>query len=356
MNPSASACERVDQCPASHVITPRVAETGEQADRGTCCHEFARRVSKDPSQFEAALSSVPVDWQMTCLKLDFKTALDELTVVVTESAYAVDAATGSIVYLGENIEREYNEACRRLYGRDLTDTEFCVSLDVEAMHSKGYPCAADWKTGIKRTACKDMWQMLLQAYVLAVKYDAFEVEARVMYVAENGNVTIDDHIFSRMELDGVPARLMNILNRIAAAKAVIDAGGSPDVHMGSWCTYCPAIRGCYAQTALVKAMLPDLQAIDVDGLTLPQAGAAWAKLKQIGALYEKIEKALKLRIYQEGEIPADEGYVYRVIDSSRMGVSNDKVRGMLHVLGATDEQKESIMTKTTFQKIVRSKA
>ncbi len=235
--PSASACERVDKCAASHVISPRSDETGEQAERGNALHEFTRRVSKNAGEGQTALSCVPLEWRKTAAHLDFETALSGVTVAICEPAYAIDAATGSIIYLGENIDRKYNEQCRALYGRDLLKTEFCVSLDVEGTLFNGNPCCGDWKTGIKRSPCSEMMQMKLQAYVLLVKYDAAECEARVIYVKESGDVVIDDHVFSRMELDSLPGELTGLLARVDAAQATINSGNVPNVHVGDWCRY-----------------------------------------------------------------------------------------------------------------------
>ncbi len=346
---SASSLERIDHCAPSAVLTPRSNETGEQAVKGNVLHEFTRRVAKNPAARVAALECVEqLEWKKTAAHLDLATALDQLEVKITEPAYAVDAATGSITYLGENIARDYAGAMQRLYKRDLLPTEFCVSLDVEAMHTGGYPTAADWKSGVKRTACKDMWQVLLQCYVLGVKYDADQVEGRVLYIEADGNVIIDDHIFSRMELDGVPARLMSILKRVVAAQVEISAGKVPTVHAGDWCRYCEAMISCPAQTALVRVMLPELEAIEagISGLTVAQLGTAWAKWKQISQLGEKLEKAMKLRLYAEGSAPADEGYEYRVEErAGKMSLNGDKVRGLLTILGATQEQIDSVVTK-----------
>ncbi len=346
---SASGLERIDKCPPSAVLTPRSNETGEQAEKGNVLHEFNRRVAKNPAERLAALECVEeLEWKKTAAHLDLDTALLGLDVKLTEPAYCVDAATGGITYLGENIARDYAGAMQRLYKRDILPTEFCVSLDVEAMHAGGYPCAADYKTGIKRTACKDMWQMLLQAYVLGVKYDAEQVEARVIYIEASGNVIIDDHIFSRMELDEVPERLMVILKRVIEAEVDIAVGRMPTVHVGDWCRYCPAMIGCPAQTALVRAMLPELESIEagISGLTVAQLGTAWGKWKQISQLGEKLEKAMKLRLYAERSAPADEGYEYRVEErAGKASLNGDKVRGLLTILGASQEQIDSVVTK-----------
>jgi hypothetical protein len=363
-NPSASAVDRVDHCPPSHVLRPRAEESGDYAERGNHIHEFARRAGPaylrgDTSEFALALSCVPLEYQATCNQLDFATALSDLTIVQTEPAYALDAQSGSVVALGNNIAREYAQSCQKLYRRDIGEFEFCSSLDVEAMHADGHPCATDWKSGMKNKSAADMWQMRIQCYCLAIKYDAAAVWARVVYIDEDGSVTIDSYLFSRMELDSVPGDLMAILARVMKAQAEIDAGLQPTVYPSAEiCKYCPALRSCHAQTALVKAMLTDidLEGLDVSGLTIGQVGSAWGKLKQYAQLAKKLEDSLKARLYQEGAVPADKGYEYRVTDGSKTSMDQDKARGLLVMLGATPEQMKKLNRTSNFPVVRRMKA
>lgn len=74
MNPSASALDRVQRCPASHVL-PRVEETSEAAERGTEIHEFLRRWLSDPDHRERYLDLVPIEWRETCARLDIHSLL-----------------------------------------------------------------------------------------------------------------------------------------------------------------------------------------------------------------------------------------------------------------------------------------
>ncbi len=352
---SASSVDRVDACPPSAVMTPRVDETGEAAVRGTAIHEFLRRVSIDSSENaqKAALSCVPVEWLGTCNSLDLQSALGGITVVSTEDAYAIDVATGNIAFLGNNIDREYAAACQSVYGRSLRDTELCLTLDLEGRLADGTPVCLDWKTGIQTKSVEVLWQMRLQSYVLSIKYDSAEVLARVVYIKPEGNVWLDETTFSRMTLDSIPEELLTIFNRVRKAKGELDAGLLPAVNAGDHCKYCPCFLSCPATKAIVPYLLED---VNVEALTITQLGAAWAKLKTIEALAEKLSKRMKLAIYKEGQIPAEkEGYVYRPIEQSRAYFDNDRARGLLLQLGATDAQMADLSKTTKFDVIRRVK-
>ncbi len=77
---TSSSLDRIEKCPASAVIGPRIEETSEAAERGNDIHEFLRRVAKDrsPEAFAAALACVPVEYLGTCTNLDLDTALEGL--------------------------------------------------------------------------------------------------------------------------------------------------------------------------------------------------------------------------------------------------------------------------------------
>lgn len=352
-NPSASALDRVSQCPPSHVIGPRAEETSDKAERGTEIHEFLRKASKDPANREIYANSVPLEWRRTCANLDLDTALAGLTVLGTEEAYCVDAATGDLAYLGSNIERGYNAAMQKLCKRDLKSSEFCASLDIEAMRDKT-PVALDWKTGQRNKAPGDMWQMKLQCYSLWVKYMSDSVIARVVYIAEDGGVWAEEHEFAAMDLADVPAELRAIRTGIEAAALE----GTPTVYPGEHCVFCPALMACPSKTAMIRNALLDLSDLDeqVGALTLEQVGVALIKVSQISKIAEKVEKSLKQIVTAQGEVPADPGYVYRVLEGSRQYMPPDLTRGLLVRLGATTEDIADITRTSKFPKITRVKA
>lgn len=352
---SASALDRLSECPPSAFLTPRVDESGEQAERGNFLHEFCRRVANDPSQRESALECVPLEWQKTAAYLDFDTALAGLTVRATEEAYAVDAATGEVTYLGNNIARHYEEQCQKLYGRSLRPTEVCCSLDVDAVAEDGNPCALDWKSGVSNKPAGEMWQMILQCYILSVKYNSYEAHARVAYIAPDGSVSLDTHTFNRMELDEVPAKLMAILDAIKGARTLYESGTLPTLSPGDWCKYCPHLRACKAQTSLVHAAIGDLTTVASDAImmTPEQIGQAYGKLKQIESLAEKVRDALKAMMEQNGgAVPAGPGYEYRMDQAGRTYLPHDLVRGLLTKYEVPLEEINSI-TKISRYPVIR---
>lgn len=349
---SASALDRLAACPPSAVIQPRSEETGDQAETGNIIHEFLRRVAPNPSDMDAALSCVPEEHRDRCRQIDVKLATGESTIVGAEEAYAVDAATGNLVYLGRNIHREYAAQMRALYKREMLETEVCVSLDLESMLEDGTPVATDYKTGTQYKKCSDMWQMKLQAYALAVKYDAPQVLARVVYIDQYGNLNIDEHPFNRMDLDDVPGDLRKIQEDIRNVTPT-----SPQ-HPGAHCTYCPALRGCPSQMAIVKAVLDssDIESA-VALMPIDKIGEALGKWKQIAKIAETAEKALKAVVVAHGEVPADEGFVYREISGGgKTYIPADLARGKIIQLGGTEEDIASITKKSKFNSVRRVKA
>ncbi len=267
--------------------------------------------------------------------------------MLTEQAYAIDMATGGISFLGDNIERKYQEACKKLYRRELRVTEIPLTLDVEATHKKtGQPCALDWKSGQYTKPARELWQMKLQSYVLAVKYDAPSVLSRVVYIEPKGNVWIDEHVFNRMELDLIPGEVLAIMNRVA------QADGST-VYSGDWCKFCPALLTCPATTALAPLFITDLEGMTSGTMTLAHVGKAKAKLTLIEGMAKKAKERLNAIINEKGEVPADDGYVWRSTEQSKAYFDAAAARGLLVQLGATDAQLAKLSSKTSTYPVIR---
>lgn len=357
-NPSASGLDLAAACPPSFVLQPRAEETGPWTTRGVIIHEYARRVGENPNDREAALSCVlQPEWKRTCSELDLESAIGDLDVLACEPAYSVDAATGNVVSLGTNIGRDYSGRMRTLYNRELLETEFNCSLDVEGRRkSDGVLVAADYKTGVKTGEASELRQTKLQSYALCIKYDVPECEVRLIYISENGSVHLDRHTFSRMELDGFPAELLEIRNRISNAAGQQASGVVPTVNVGDWCRYCAAVRSCPAQTNMIKTALLDLTTLDSAAMLSPeQIGFALGKVKAIGQLQEKLEKSLKNMVAQMGSVPAGPGYEYRESETTKTYMPQELVKGKLIQLGATQADILSMTRISQFKTIRRLK-
>jgi len=279
-----------------------------------------------------------------------------LKVEGTEQAYAVDSLTGGVLYLGTNIKRAYRQATLDRYGREPLPTEWHTSLDLEATTIDGLPLAEDYKTGQRLKSASELWQIRLQCYALAVKYDAPAVWGRVSYIAEDGSVSHDAYLFSRMELNSYPAKLEAIRAQICAAQGVVDAGGMPTVHTGAGCNYCPAAVYCPAQTALARAMVTTLEDIDAQlaRMTPEQLARAHELVQQADKIVKRVRKGLNVVVGQH-PVPLGNGYELRSVQQSRPYINADLVRGLLLKRGATEQEIAGITKTTTFPTIRREK-
>jgi hypothetical protein len=131
-----------------------------------------------------------------------------------------------------------------------------------------------------------------------------------------------------------------MLGRIHAARALLKAGGTPTVHAGPWCEYCPAMAYCPAQTRLALQMMGELDFVQkqVAFMSAEQVGKAWVLLKRIQKLSESVEESLRLRA-QQGVIPLPNGKRLTMAEQpGRMGFDKDKALGRIRELGGrTDD-------------------
>lgn len=326
--PTASSLERAAACPASCAIPVRVRASSSAAERGNEIHHFIETVLAKHDTRENALAKVPIEWRGTCAALDWGalTADMEPSSLEAESAYALNYVDGRARLLGRSIGRNYPKT---------PDEEITGTNDIEGMHANGItPIIADVKTGQPVTACRENWQMRYHAYVQHRIVESPDVIARVLYVQENGAVTIDEHAFDPADhadtLDGIS----DIFRRIKEVRL-----DELQVFPGDWCKYCPAYLACPAKTALVKSLAPELESIDqlVQEMTVEQLGAAWAKLEQIKPLVKRIDAALKDAARTQ-VITLPDGRVLKEIDSGKNVIKGEQALALAERYGAQPEE------------------
>lgn len=337
-----SGASRVAECPASAALPVQVHSTSGAAERGDAIHGFLEAVLANHLHHEEALAAVPDEWRETCAKIDWAAILGDVdrASVRCEVAYAISSETGDVRELGEGIKRRY----------DARGDEVPGTLDIEATGLDGRPVVKDFKTGRAVTPCSRNWQMRAGAYALHRKTGAEEIVAQLVYVDEDGGVTIDEHVFDAFDLADFPAELRRVLAGIDAARESV-ARGSVRVSEGEWCRYCPAFATCPAKTGLVRAMLPDLTTIEstIAAMTPEQVGTAWAKLKEIEPLFERTKAALREHVLERlpemRQIPAEglltdivqpDGKVVRAIVKSKDTLSASRAIELARRYGATD--------------------
>ncbi len=284
---SASGLARVTECPSSVAIAIQIGTTSDAADRGTEKHGFIEAVLSGHKSREDALADLSDESRATCAALDWVGLLEGILPEGRrcEVAYSIDTISGDVRELGVGIGRKYPS--------ELPAHEVPGTLDLEGMCGSR-PIVVDFKTGQRVTDCASNKQMQFAAYVAHARTGAEEVVARLTYIDEDGSIFHDEHVFDSFDLITFPAELRDVLANVERAKAVV-AAGKVKVSKGEWCRYCPAFDACPAQVALVRSLVPELATIEaaVATLTPEQAGAAWAKWKEIAPMVERVESALK---------------------------------------------------------------
>lgn len=288
---TASALERELRCAASAVLGPRVHGTGEEAVRGNVIHVFCRSVAAGTPR-SLALAAVPTTdpkWRETCEQIDFEILCGGLMHVRAEVAYRMNLETDEVREIGVNLGRRYPP--RAAHEVDGTN-------DLEGRRPfGGMWVVTDLKTGREEyvTRCVDNPQMKFHARALMQVHDVDQVEARVAFIGEGGEIGFDTHIFTRLELDLFGDELVASKRRVAESLALFQSGTPLDVYAGSHCRYCPAAQVCPRNTALAHAMISEVPAIHAKWgqMTDDERRIAAKRIYDFKPIFEMVESGVK---------------------------------------------------------------
>jgi hypothetical protein len=285
---TASALEREIQCPASAVISPTVQESGEYAERGSEIHTFCRSVIAGTPRALALAALTNPHWRETCEQIDFGILCGGILNVRAEVAYRINTETDEARFLGINLGRKYPPRA----ANDVDGTN-----DFEGTRPfTGLWVVTDIKTGFwPVTLCRDNPQMKFHAKALMLLHDVDKVEARIAYIAVDGQIAFDSHVFSRLELDLFGDEFVARRGRIDRANEALRTMGRVDVSAGAWCTYCPAKVACPKFTSLAKAMLPELRDVHArwGAMTGEEKATAFLMAYEARDLAERIVESMK---------------------------------------------------------------
>jgi hypothetical protein len=212
--------------------------------------------------------------------------------------------------------------------------------------------ACDLKSGRPVTACASNPQMRFHALARHLDTGCPQVEARVLYVREDGRVHIDRHVFDAYQVDLYADELVDLGQHIQAARMIVANGGTPVVRTGAHCRYCPALPACPAYTALARTMLPDLETIagSVQAMTPVEAGGAWLKAKTIERLLKAVLESLKARAVQE-PLPTTPGKHVTEISFQRSDFDRDAALELLRAKGATATEIDALYLPSTVRQV-----
>ena len=318
---TASGLEREIECPASAVLSPVTRESGEAAERGDTIHVFCRSVIAGTPR-AIALAAVPEGpWRETCEQIDFGILCAGLKEIRAEVAYRISAANDNedvVTFLGINLGRRYPPRA----ANDVDGTNDFEGIEILS----GLWCVTDIKTGYwPVTRCKDNPQMKFHARALMLLHNVDRVKARIAYIGVGGEISFDEHIFTRLELDMFGDEIEARKARITRANEILKAGGRLEVHKGDWCRYCPVIDVCPRYTALAHAMLGELRDAHAKwgALTEEERGRVTLMAFEARDLAERIVETQKARARQtpidlgKGKILKDTGSGVRIVNAPK---------------------------------------
>lgn len=300
-NPTGSGLERGVNCPASYALH-QAPSTGEAAIKGTENHD----------EIENGISNGDI----SKLPEVVQTALKDAIIVDVEVAFALDVETEEVRLIGRRMGRNYGS---------LAETEIALTIDA-IVTSPGAPLDVvtvwDWKSRKRVTPAIRNLQIRAGAVVVMKHFKLQEVRGAIGYLDD---ADVDMAVFDEFDCALFFAEMRSMLNRIGAARTLVATGGTPEVHAGPWCDYCPAVAYCPAQTRLARTMLGELTTVEqqVAFMTAEDAGRAWSLLKQIQSLADKVEASLKLRAKQD-VVPLPNGKRLALVDSSRANFDKKK--------------------------------
>lgn len=356
---SASSAGPTILCPTRLALPPAFS-SGDEADRGNAFHAFARTTTVNPGAREQALLEVPEEWRHTAAGMNLDLALDGLRVVGCEKAYALDAKSMTVRYIGENIERDYNGVLERRGQPRLGKYEVPFTMDVEAFWNDT-PVELDYKSGQSIGDPSEHWQRRICATGLMLFHDTPTAISRVAYIKDDGTIVPDGHEFSILDAEEFCETLVRTIDAVWEARRKLALGIMPAVYPSDdACKYCPAMVSCPYYTNFAKSMLGRLKAIesgpDLAALSGEDAIKVWEELKTAEKIVETSLKSLKkiaeqkpfgngtheVRPKMKSRTYFDDGAARGLIVTlmGRLGSSEEEIQGQLKKLHGKTEYPE----------------
>lgn len=294
--PTASKMDAALACLGS-VVLPGVKEEGEYSAAGNVLHHYietARGRGK-----AAALLEAPEDEREWLQGID----LD-----------ALPPGAESEVPLGWDADRDigvrYSISTFRGYPSDglLHGTADLLGVTGSRV------VVLDVKRFGAKVAARQSAQLALLALAAARVTGADEAEVGMLQPGSRGWI-VDRHHLDALDLEEWADRFRNLKARIDGHRE----GTIPELVAGGHCTYCPALRWCPAQSAIVRQVAGfDLTTMDemIGALSDTEAGELWERANLVEKIAEAAKGALRARATQ-APIPLPGGKELRAVKWSQ---------------------------------------
>ncbi len=332
---TASGLEAVERCPSSAVL-PRVPESTEAAEDGTRLHEvLASRVEHLRAGSECreieGVTPEETDWSDVVLERH-----PWLTSHVSEVAYAYDVATGRGRLLGRNLGRAYA----------VGPTEIAGTADYVRDGGPGVVEVVDLKTGRGDvTPPAENIQLALLALAAASWHGVTTVRVGILAAPMGSTPWVTWHELGPLDLLHAAARIRRVVEAVEAAKT------TPRYNVGGWCGHCPARRACPTQTAMLRRLALDPQAVAEDiatGIVTPDvARIAYQRYRAVKAAMHQVEAQLHAWAKENGGIPLGNGKMWGPRESQRAVIDAEKAWPELVRRYGIDAAREMMTMKTS---------
>jgi len=295
---------------------------GEPADRGHAIHLFLENGTVTPG-YEADCGEVDVDAARP----------KSHGIDLREPTYVFDPATRAVRHLGSSLGRNYS-ACPKGW--------IPITLDRVWVKADGVYVVDDYKTGREAPDVETL-QLALGAYCVSRIYDVDEVEVNIVHL-DGSDVYRNSRAYDSIDMADIARRVSDIARRVERDRAIVAAGGVPDVRTGPQCRYCAAKGSCPSTTALARHVLSDGEAVlaAVTAMGPVQVGEAWERLQRAKLFVEALERALKFRVETDGAVPLPNGKTLKPINVVRRSIDVTKALPVLNTMCLAVDVKQTI--------------
>jgi hypothetical protein len=322
-------------------VLPRApSTTSEAAERGTAIHAYLEEWAKTGER-----PTPPAGYEETCEGLSLPFILNGRTVWIVEAAFALDAMTGKVRYLGAGKGRDYGALC---------PTEIAGTADLVLLDDEGRLYVADYKTGSAVTSAKTNPQLAFLALCLSKFRGNEEVGVELIYIREDGSHYTDAATLDALDLDGFASDLRDAVTLWRSPEA------AQRVNPGEWCGYCPSKWSCPVWTSLAREMgagtlVPARESLPV--LTPELAWATKQKIKRAREVLKETEKGLDAYlddITRPGAVTLETGERIGRIERTREDIDPDVAVAVLERLYGPELARACYEGKVTKEGIRRA--
>lgn len=238
---SGSKLYRTLECPASNHLpqTPKPIWIEKAGDRGTACHTYYEHAPEEGINALDRLTGKFAQYRPVAALMDPSQFASRFTPMYhREVAYAHNGDTGDVREIPPGGEhRDYGTLA-------LADTPLTMDVVI-----RGYGMLEVWdlKTGKTPVPPPKVNPQLIHGAVCAVQMISPKAERILLGIQQmtpDGQLHDTADVVDRWTLDEHEGRIRLAQRKARVVMQAIEAGETPPVNPGPWCTFCDAKKAC----------------------------------------------------------------------------------------------------------------